>query len=97
MQVQEVDENKICLGPLTSQPGLRVCLNPDEPQGKGLFPVCLVDENGGLFAGLVSSTQWIEGAGWTHSETPRSRSTLSADGEIRCARAPAPSLGETCP
>src|SRR5579862_290208 len=96
MQALAVDEARMCLGPPMSAVGLQVCLNPDEIQGKGIAPVCLVDGSGGLFLGWVGSSQWFEGSGWTHSAFWNTQSTLSTDSEARCSRAPAPSLVQTC-
>jgi hypothetical protein len=96
MEVLPVDEAKMCLGAPTSAVNLQVCLNPDEAQGKGIAPVCLVDRSGGLFLGWVGSSQWFEGSGWTHSAFWSTPSTLSADAEARCARTPASPLVQTC-
>src|SRR5450432_2622035 len=81
MGVFAVDEARMCLGPPMSAAGLRMCLNPDVIQGKGIVTVCLVDGSGGLFLGTIGSTDWLEGEGWTHSAFWSTRSTLTADSE----------------
>jgi hypothetical protein len=96
-QVLAVDEARMCLGPPTPAAGLRVYLNPDEIQGKGISSVCHVDASGTLFLASVGSTEWFEGSGWTHSAFWGTPSTLSADAETRCSHAPAPSFVQTCP
>ena len=97
MFVQAVDPAAMCLGPAMPGAGLLLCHDPDEPQGKGLFPVCLVDPSGALFVAWTGSTVWIEASGWTHGWPPRSPSTLSAEAEARCADAPNPGAWPACP
>jgi len=87
LQPQLVDEARMCLGVPTTA-GVRACLNPDELRGKGLFSVCLADESGRIHVAWVSSTEWIEGAGWSHSEIPRAPGTLSVDAQRRCDQSP---------
>lgn len=87
LQPQLVDEASMCLGAPTTA-GIRACLNPDDLRGKGLFSVCLADEGGRIYVAWVSSSEWIEGAGWTHSQTPRASGTLSVDVQRRCDQSP---------
>jgi hypothetical protein len=96
MQVLAVDEARMCLGPPMKAAGLQVCLNPADIQGKGIDPVCLIDESGGMFLGWVGSTEWFEGSGWTHGAVWTLPSTLTPESTARCARAPSPSFVQTC-
>jgi hypothetical protein len=89
LQPQMVDEARMCLAAPTPA-GVRACLNPDELRGKGLFSVCLADEEGRIYVAWVSSSEWIEGAGWSHSEIPHAPGTLSVDAQRRCDQSPVP-------
>ena len=89
LQPQMVDEARMCLNAPTPA-GVRACLNPDELRGKGLFSVCLADAEGRIYVAWVSSSEWIEGAGWSHSDIPRANGTLSADAQRRCDQSPVP-------
>jgi hypothetical protein len=95
---QMVDEARMCLGAPTPA-GVRACLNPDEYRGKGLFSVCLADEAGRIYVAWVNSSEWIEGAGWTHSEIQRASGTLSDEAQHRCDQSPVqePSRERICP
>jgi hypothetical protein len=73
-----------CLGAPVSVDGLSVCHDPGEAQGHGVAPICAVSAAGRLFKGQISSTQWLEGTGWTLSSAWGLASTLSADDEKRC-------------
>jgi hypothetical protein len=97
IQLMAVDEARMCLRPRSPAAGLRVCMSSLEAQGKGLASVCLVDGAGQLFLGWVAPSQWLEGSSWTHSAFGDTPSTLTADGQARCSRAPAPSVVQTCP
>ncbi len=88
LRVNPLDEVNHCVGQATSFPDLKICWNPEDVQGKGLFPICFVDRAGTLFGASVSATTWIMAPGWTHSSTPTSSSTLSASDELRCSNAP---------
>jgi hypothetical protein len=98
LQVQPVDEARMCLGPPTSAAGIRACLDPEQPRGMGLFPVCLADPGGRLYRAWVSSSEWIEGTGWSHSDIPHASTTLSADTQRRCSETPPsqPSAPPSC-
>ncbi len=97
LQVLPVDEARSCLAAAPANPGIRVCLDADKLRGLGLFPVCLADQTGAIYRAYVTSSEWIVGAGWTHSEIPHAASTLSAEVQRRCDMAPAASFKPTCP
>jgi hypothetical protein len=84
-QAQEVDEPGACLGPPVALAGLSVCHDSSAAQGHSMNPVCLVGD-GRLFRGWLSSTQWLEGASWGHSEVNGDPSTLAPADEARCAK-----------
>jgi hypothetical protein len=75
-----------CHGPPVPATGLRLCHDPGQAQGHGLFAVCVADAGGAIYAGFGTSTTWIEGTGWTHSDPGGAPGTLSADAQARCAR-----------
>jgi hypothetical protein len=74
-----------CLGPPVVTDGLNLCHDPSAAQAHGVRAACVVDAEGRLYRGSVTSTEWLEGAGWTHSELVMDASTLSAADEARCA------------
>jgi hypothetical protein len=76
-----------CLGLPVATDGLNLCHDPTEAQGHGLVFFCVVSPDGHLYKGAVSSTEWLEGVGWTRSAAWGDASTLSAADEARCAAA----------
>jgi hypothetical protein len=85
--VQEFNDANACLGPLISAPGLLRCEDPSQAQGHGLITICVVDVQDKLYRVRMSTTEWVEGDGWTHSTDTAGASTLSAANEVRCSAA----------
>ena len=73
-----------CLGKPVTTVGLNVCHDPMEAQGHGIAFLCVVSPDGLLFKGGISSTEWLEGVGWTWSAAWGDPSTLSAADEALC-------------
>ena len=81
-----------CLGPPVTTVDLDVCHDPMEAQGHGIAFLCVVSPDGLLFKGGISSTEWLEGVGWTWSAAWGNPSTLSAADEARCKTAMDPTI-----
>jgi hypothetical protein len=81
-----------CLGPPVATVGLNVCHDPSEAQGHGIMFLCVVSPDGRLYKGALSSTEWLEGVGWTRSAAWGDPSTLSQADEARCATAFQPTI-----
>jgi hypothetical protein len=83
--LQEFNESGSCVGPPVTPDVLQVCTDANQAQGHGVFAVCLIGPDGGIYRSWISSTAWIEGTGWTHSAYAGVASTLAAADEPRCA------------
>jgi hypothetical protein len=82
---QELNESASCLGPPVMDTGLQACTVGASPTGNEV-PVCLISPEGRIFRGLVKPSATVRGAGWTHSASGSSASTLAAPDVARCAK-----------
>lgn len=85
--VQPINETAAtpCLGPPVPTPLAR-CEDPGKPQGHGITAICLSDATGAIYRASLTTTEWIEGTGWTWGGRSGDPGTLSSDAQARCAK-----------